>query len=245
MQSPLPIGGRSAYFFFLRKLLIAMSCNDLAQIHVRQSVCFDCCSHKEAVLVKRSLLFFSVLIILSLSCWAQEEPRHQLTLQGSGFLGKTTTSSGVQSEPTNSGGFLAGYRFNINNWIAAEVDYDFFSNSQRYATSSGNFRKQTYTHGITGAGVLKLPAFHGINTFALAGGGAMVFHPRNSTGIESQSRGTFVYGGGADVPLIKHVALRAQYRGFVYKVPDFNVNQLKADKFTHAAVPSAGFVFKF
>jgi hypothetical protein len=54
-----------------------------------------------------------------------------------------------------------------------------------------------------------------------------------------------VYGSGANVPLMKHVALRAQYREFVYKVPDFNVNQFKADKFTHAAVPSAGFVFTF
>jgi len=195
--------------------------------------------------MKVPLFFVSVFLMLSLSCWAQEEPRHQITLQGSGFVGKTTSSSGIQNESTNSGGFLAGYRFNISKWIAAEVDYDFFSNSQKYVTSSGNFRKQTYTHGITGVGVLKLPAFHGINTFALAGGGAMVFHPRNSTGIESQSRGTFVYGGGADVPLIKHVALRAQYRGFVYKVPDFNIIQLKADKFTHAAVPSAGFVFTF
>jgi hypothetical protein len=41
MQSPLPIGGRSAYFFFLRKRLIAMSCNDLAQLHIRQRACFD------------------------------------------------------------------------------------------------------------------------------------------------------------------------------------------------------------
>jgi opacity protein-like surface antigen len=195
--------------------------------------------------MKVSLFFVSVFLMLSLSCWAQEDNRHEITLQGSGFIGKTTNSSGIQNQTTNSGGFLAGYRFNVNNWVAAEVDYDFFSNSQKYATSSGNFSKQTYTHGITGAGVLKLPAFHGINTFALAGGGAVVFHPRNATGIESQSRGTFVYGGGADVPLLKHIALRAQYRGFVYKVPDFNFNQLKADKFTHAAVPSAGFVFKF
>jgi len=195
--------------------------------------------------MKVPLFFVSVFLMLSLSCWAQEDNRHEITLQGSGFIGKTTNSSGIQNESTNSGGFLAGYRFNINKWIAAEGDYDFFSNSQKYVTSTGNFRTQTYTHGITGAGVLKLPAFHGVNTFVLAGGGAMVFDPRKTTGIQSQTRGTFVYGGGADVPLVKHVALRAQYRGFVYKVPDFNVNQLKADKFTHAAVPSAGFVFKF
>jgi outer membrane immunogenic protein len=195
--------------------------------------------------MKRSLLFVSVLLVLSLSCWAQEEARHQITLQGSGFLGKTTSSSGIQNEATNSGGFLAGYRFYVNKWIAGEADYDFFNNSQKYATLSGNLRTQTYTHGVTGAGVIKLPAFYRVNSFVLAGGGVLVFDPRTMKGIDSQTRGTFVYGGGVDVPVMKRVALRAQYRGFVYKIPDFNLNQLKADKFTHAAVPSAGFVFTF
>lgn len=79
----------------------------------------------------------------------------------------------------------------------------------------------------------------------MAGGGALVFDPRNTSSIERQTRGTFVYGVGGDVSVMKHVAVRAQYRGFVYKVPDFGVGQLKTDKFTHAAVPSAGLVFTF
>jgi hypothetical protein len=44
---------------------------------------------------------------------------------------------------------------------------------------------------------------------------------------------------------MKHVALRAQYRGFVYKVPDFDQGALHVDKVTHSAVPSAGLVFTF
>jgi hypothetical protein len=47
------------------------------------------------------------------------------------------------------------------------------------------------------------------------------------------------------VPITKHVALRAEYRGFVYKAPDFDRSDLKTDKFTHSAVPSAGLVFTF
>ena len=27
--------------------------------------------------------------------------------------------------------------------------------------------------------------------------------------------------------MFRHIAIRAQYRGFVYKVPDFGINQLK------------------
>jgi hypothetical protein len=31
-----------------------------------------------------------------------------------------------------------------------------------------------------------------------------------------------------------------QHRGFVYKIPDFDVNQLRMGNYTHVAVPSAG-----
>jgi hypothetical protein len=37
----------------------------------------------------------------------------------------------------------------------------------------------------------------------------------------------------------------AQYRGFVYKIPDFEMTSLKVDKYTHSAVPSAGLVVTF
>jgi hypothetical protein len=45
--------------------------------------------------------------------------------------------------------------------------------------------------------------------------------------------------------MAKHIALRAQYRGFVYKTPDFEMTGLKVDQYTHSAVPSAGLVFTF
>jgi hypothetical protein len=47
------------------------------------------------------------------------------------------------------------------------------------------------------------------------------------------------------VPIAKHFLVRAQYRGFIYKIPDFEMTSLKVDKYTHAAVPSAGLVFTF
>ena len=192
--------------------------------------------------MRRSVLLICSIGLLCVFSLAQEE-RHQVTVQGSGFFTKETTTSGITNKPTYSGGLLAGYRFNINRWLAAEGDYDFFSNSQKYATSSAGFTAQTYVHAVTGTAVIKLPAYRLIKPFVLAGGGVLVFDPRNTTLIDRQTRGAFVYGGGFDISLVRHVALRTQYRGFVYKVPDFEVNQLRMDKYTHAAVPSAGLVF--
>ncbi len=195
--------------------------------------------------MKRYLILVSVLLTFALSCWAQEEARHEFIVQGSGFFGKKTNASGIHNDPTNSGGFLAGYRFNINKWLAVEGDYDFFSNSQKYIVSSGPLATKTYTHGVTGAGVIKLPTFRTMKPFLLAGGGALVFEPRDTAGVERQTRGALVYGGGADFAVVKHILVRAQYRGFIYKVPDYGISQLNPDKYTHAAVPSAGLVFTF
>jgi outer membrane immunogenic protein len=189
-----------------------------------------------------------ILVLLGISSWAQEV-RHEVTVQGSGFFQKQTTAGGITNEPTNSGGVMAGYRFNLKNWLAVEGDYDYFRNHQTFSGSSGTTFMPMNVHAATGVAIVKLPSFKMpavkiVSPFVLAGGGAMFFDPREGTNHE-QTRGTFVYGGGFDVPMSKHFLVRAQYRGFVYKTPDFEQASLKVDKYTHSAVPSAGLVFTF
>src|SRR5258706_239678 len=57
--------------------------------------------------------------------------------------------------------------------------------------------------------------------------------------------GGFVYGAGVDYAFTRHISLRAEYRGYVYKAPDFNLAGLNTDSWTHIAQPSAGIVFRF
>jgi outer membrane immunogenic protein len=188
-----------------------------------------------------------ILLLLSLSAWTQEV-REELTIQGSGFFPKET-ESGIASKPTYTGGVLAGYRFHINGWLAVEGNYDYFRNSQKYSTSAGSAFVPTNVHAVTGLAVFKIPTSglmkYYLRPYALAGGGAMIFDPHDINSVSKQTRGSFVYGAGADMPLGMHIAIRAEYRGFVYKVPDFGLSPLRVDKFTHAAVPSAGLVFTF
>jgi opacity protein-like surface antigen len=157
---------------------------------------------------------------------------------------------GVTNQSTNSGGLMAGYRFNLKNWLAVEGDYDYIRNSQTFFSSTGTTSVPMNVHAATGVAIVKLPSFKVpavkvVSPFVLAGGGAMFFDPRGGSIHSEQTRGTFVYGGGVDVPLSRHFLVRAQYRGFVYKSPDFEVTSLKVDKYTHSAVPSAGLVFTF
>ena len=190
-----------------------------------------------------------ILVLFGISSRAQEV-RNEVTLQGSGFFNKQTTDGGSTNEPTNSGGVMAGYRYELKNWLAAEGDYDYFRNSEKFLSSSGTTFIPMNVHAATGTAIVKLPSFKMpavkiVSPFVLAGGGAMFFDPRGGSVNKEQTRGAFVYGGGFDVPMAKHIALRAQYRGFVYKTPDFEMTSLKVDKYTHSAVPSAGLVFTF
>jgi len=190
-----------------------------------------------------------MFILLGMSSWAQEA-RNEVTVQGSGFFQKQTTNGGITNEASNSGGVMAGYRFNLKNWLAVEADYDYFRNHQNFVSSSGTTFAQMNTHAATGVAIvklpsLKLPALKVVSPFVLAGGGAMFFDPRGGSISKEQTRGTLVYGGGLDVPISRHFLVRAQYRGFIYKIPDFEMTNLKIDKYTHSAVPSAGLVFTF
>ena len=190
-----------------------------------------------------------ILILFGISSSAQEV-RNEVTVQGSGFFKKQTTADGITNEPTNSGGVMAGYRFNLKNWLAVEGDYDYFRNSEKFLSSSGTTFIPMNVHAATGTAIVKLPSFKMpavkiVSPFVLAGGGAMFFDPRGDSVNKEQTRGAFVYGGGFDVPMAKHIAVRAQYRGFVYKIPDFEMTSLKVDKYTHSAMPSVGLVFTF
>jgi opacity protein-like surface antigen len=190
-----------------------------------------------------------IFVFFGISSWAQEV-RHEVTLQGSGFFQKQTTAGGITNEATNSGGVMAGYRFNLKNWLAVEGDYDYFRNHQTFSGIGGTTYIPMNVHAATGVAIVKLPTFKVpavkiVSPFVLAGSGAMFFDPRGGSIGNEQTRAAFVYGGGFDVPMSKHFLLRAQYRGFVYKTPDFEMTSLKVDKYTHSAVPSAGLVFTF
>ena len=129
---------------------------------------------------------------------------------------------------------MAGYRFNLKNWLAVEGDYDYFRNHQTFSGSSGTTSIPMNVHSATGVATVKLPSFKMpavkiVSPFVLAGGGATFFDPRRGS-VSEQSRGAFVYGAGVDVPVSKHFLVRAQYRGFIYKIPNFEQASLNVDK---------------
>jgi opacity protein-like surface antigen len=201
--------------------------------------------------MRRIAIIASLAVLLGVSAAAQES-RSEISLQGTGFFTKDTTGQGTTERSTNTGGFLVGYRYHFNRWLAAEAVYGYDRNTQHYFAPAGLSRIQADVHQATGGFVFRVPAparFR-ISPYVLAEGGALVFDPTGNTfgsvpGAQRQATGVFAYGGGADFPIVKHIALRAEYRGLVYNAPDFGLTTLNTNTITHTAQPSAGIVFRF
>jgi len=176
---------------------------------------------------------------------SEDSGKNEVSVQALGSFVKSTTSDGIRNSATDSGGVLVNYRrfFNIHNGV--EVNYGYTLNTQSFLSPGGESDVKTNSHEVSGAYVFRLSVKR-FTPFVLAGAGALVFDPKDFQGANSQARAAFVYGGGADFNLSRHLFMRAEYRGFVYNSPTYNLTSLDGtDRITHRAEPSIGFGYRF
>ena len=193
---------------------------------------------------------FAVTLVLAGTAMAQEEMRSQVNLQFTGLIPKDSSGNGITDHTTRSGGLLAGYTFNLNRWTAVESDYGYSRNTQTYSGLFGTSALQADVHELMGVFVLRIPAgVRKVRPYALAGAGALRFDPTsnlgNTPGALAQSKGIFVYGGGVNFDVARHMGVRAEYRGLLAKAPDFNLTGLTLGTMNHIAQPSVGVFFRF
>ena len=196
----------------------------------------------------RTTSFACILLgagLVAMPAFSQESGRSEVSVQALGSFVKTTTDNGIQQTATNSGGVLANYRFFFTQSSGVEVNYGYSLNTQSYGLPSGFLGVKSNQHEVSAAYVYR-HAFRRFTPFAEAGVGGLVFDPTGAPGASTQSRAAFVYGAGADFNITNRVFLRAQYRGFVYNSPTFDLSEaLGADRVTHRAEPSVGFGYRF
>lgn len=197
----------------------------------------------------RSISIVTVILAMSAAAYAQVEQPSQITIQATGLVTKSSNDQTPTHEATKSGGFLVGYSYQFSRWFGAEGNYGFTRNTQKFGRLGGPTLLESDFHEVTGALVVHIPSHaKSFRPYVLGGGGALIFDPTNryaAGGEDRQTRGTFVYGGGANFDFTNKVGLRLEYRGLVYKVPDFTISTLNLDKYTHLAQPSAGIFVRF
>jgi len=215
-----------------------------------------------------AVVVFGMFLLFISTARADEGGKQEASAQGTGFFTADSTGRGLSQRSTNTGGFLLSYRYHFNRWLGADVSYGRARNTERTFTTTPTLpvlppifgpgpRVLTTTlpvqaniHEATAAAVVTVPTSGRFRPYALAGSGALAFVPTQNIGglvpgAGNQSKAVFEYGGGADYGITKHIAFRLEYRGFVYKRPDFGLITLRTNATTNTAQPSAGVVFQF
>src|ERR1700737_1203586 len=214
---------------------------------------------KSGIVVAAFLLFTTIG-----SC---QDNRLDVSLGGAGVFSKKSSGNGTTLTPTNSGAVLITGRYRFSPRSSVELNYSHTANSQIYFAAQLTYRIHNTIGEYSGAYVLSFLESERAEPFVLVGAAAVAFYPRYTgdtiNGVETsipasrQTHPAFLYGGGVDYhifsalplvrrsPLTAHLALRLQYRGLLYKAPDFKVQNLFTGDQGHLAEPSAGIVIKF
>lgn len=189
----------------------------------------------------------SGIVSVAVPAFSQSENpgSNEVAVQAFGSFVTSTTQNGIENQATDSGGVLASYRYFFSRHHGVEANYGYALNTQNYISGTGVSGVQTNSHEVSAAYVFRVP-LRNFTPFALAGAGALVFDPSDFVGASSQTRAAFVYGAGADINLSRRLFVRAEYRGFVYNSPTYDLPLLSGlDRVTHRAEPSVGFGYRF
>lgn len=188
------------------------------------------------------------IFLLAIAARAQES-RSEVSAQATGFFTKDSSGQGVSRTATNTGGLMVGYRYHINRWLSAEGNYGFDRDTQEYFSNFSESRVKSDVHSATAGFPVKLPLrISKFSPYALGEGGGMIFSTNRQLerfwgGHPGERR--LPLRRGYRLRFSRHLSLPAEYRGFVYKDPDFGVRRVNTNTWTHAAQPSAGIVCHF
>jgi outer membrane immunogenic protein len=182
------------------------------------------------------------------------------------------SSAGTVSQSATSGLNVFGtIRLKFKPRHSFVFNYGHAKDSQVYQTVGDNFHILDTISEYSGAYMFSPFRKGKFEPFVLAGGGVLRFYPRStwlflppinqqpdniqlSLNAATQSEIAFLYGFGVDyrLPVIPRFALRLQYRGFLYRQPDFKIDSSTGSAISfftgtygHMAEPSVGLVFRF
>ena len=191
------------------------------------------------------------LLVVCVAAGRAQESRQDISISGTGLIEPFIASStDVQVHSTTGYGALASYRFMLTPSSALEANYGItYQNQIHYYANPNNYNVLTRNQEISAAYVRTFN-FRKFNPFLEAGPGAMIFLPIRNSGTTTldvkQATGVGgMYGAGVAYEISPSFDIRAEYRGFVTKVPTFGVSQFTTNKWYNIYVPTLGLACHF
>jgi len=201
--------------------------------------------------MKKTMLLLGALMLSAATGYAQES-RQDVSVSGTAAFAPQITGNSVQKNTSTTLGLLASYRYLLTPRSALEANYGYQQNTQYYQVfGKKNGGIHTLQQEFSGAYVFNLN-FKNFNPFLEAGPGAMMFIPLRDAGTSDldakRSTGIgAVFGGGVAYELSPSFDIRAEYRGFLVKTPNFGLpgNVFNTDRYEVISTPSLGIAYHF
>jgi outer membrane immunogenic protein len=199
--------------------------------------------------MKKTMLL-GALMLLASAGYAQES-RQDASVSVIGVFTPEVNGNAVKLTTTTTVGFLGSYRYMLTPRSALELNYSFAQYTSRYSTSFlPNVRIHTRQQEVTGAYVYNFRNYKNFNPFVEAGVGALIFTPirdYGTTNFDTKQNTNIgaLFGGGVAYELSPSWDIRAEYRGFVVKAPDFGLTNFKTNRWEVISLPALGVAYHF
>jgi len=194
------------------------------------------------------------LLLMTAGAGFGQESRQDVSASASYIWQPSIYGHGVQLNTTKPIGFLGSYRFMLTPHSALEANYGYTQTIQKYSIPGTiNIVDVHSRQQEVSVAYVQSFNFRNFNPFAEIGVGTMFFSPiqdYESTSFDTK-RNTNI-GGLAGIGVAYELSpswdIRAEYRGFIIKAPDFKLNatpSLSTGRYMFLSSPSIGIAYHF
>jgi opacity protein-like surface antigen len=198
----------------------------------------------------KKMMLLGALLLGFVAAGQAQESRQDASISFTGDFSPKVNGLAVFPMYTSAtGGALASYRYMLTPRSALELNYSFAQNTISFNSSSFPGHVHSRQQEVTGAYVYSR-TYGRYNPFVEAGIGGMIFTPIKDNGtvnLDAKQNTNIgaLFGGGVAYEISPSFDIRAEYRGFVTKAPDFSFPNWKTNRYYLISIPAIGIAYHF
>jgi outer membrane immunogenic protein len=200
----------------------------------------------------KKMVLLGACLLLGAGLSRAQESRQDISVSGFETIAPDVFGNGVYPmHTTMTTGVLASYRYMLTPRSALEVNYGFEQNSLHYVTVplGPDQRIHTRQQELSGAYVYSR-TYHNWNPFVEIGIAGLIFTPDLDNGTKTldarqNTNISGLAGAGVAYEISPSFDIRAEYRGFILKTPDFGLQAFKTNRYYWLSTPAIGIAYHF
>ena len=206
----------------------------------------------------KKIAIFAFLLAVCAAAGRAQESRQDVSISGTVIIEPFRASqTDVQVSSQRAFGALASYRFMLTPSSALEANYSMtYQSEMNFVVNNTNHYKVSNRVQEISAAYVRSFNYRKLNPFVEAGPAAFIFLPVRNSGttsldVKQQTEIGGIFGGGVAYEISPSFDIRAEYRGFVTKVPNFGQTSTTSgynfttNKWYNIYVPTVGVAYHF